>query len=122
MPIEIEWVNDEKTLIRWNFVGRWTAEDFHETIRKSNELITAQDHTVNHIIDFSQSVGLPANVIKDARYGMSQMPKNLGQVVVIAEGRGVEFLAGSLQRFSWFSNKIHLVKSNEEAIAFFQSL
>ena len=43
MPIQIEWGNDEKTLIRWNFVGKWTAPELREAIQKSNELITAQD-------------------------------------------------------------------------------
>src|SRR5882672_2328746 len=67
MPIQVEWDNEEKNLIRWNFVGKWTAQELRATIQKSNEMFAAQDHTVNHIIDLSQAESLPANVINEIR-------------------------------------------------------
>jgi hypothetical protein len=59
MPIQVEWDNDEKRIIRWTFAERWTGQEFRDTIQKSNELMNAQDHTVSYIIDFSQAEGVP---------------------------------------------------------------
>src|SRR5689334_11655228 len=103
MPIQVEWVNDDKTLIRWNFQGRWTAKELHETIKTSNEWINGQNHTVNHITDLSQTDGVPPNIIYEARSAMRSMPRNLGQVVMIGKGGIVELLGETLRRFSWFS-------------------
>ena len=122
MPIQVEWDGDEKRLIRWNFVGRWTARELRETIEKSNELIGAQDHVVNHIIDFSKAEGMPANLINETRHAVEQMPKNLGQVVFIAEGIAIKVLGQAFQRFSWYSGNIHLVHSDAEALAYLGSL
>ena|SRR5689334_12914000 len=122
MTIEVKWDNDEQIIIRWNFVGRWTEQELHEAIRQSNELVEAQDHTVNHIIDFSRAEGLPPNIISGAKNAINQMPKNLGQVVVLTEGRAINVMAEALQRFSWFSNKIHLAKNDAEAKAFIEAL
>lgn len=122
MPIEVKWDNNEKTLIRWNFMGRWTAQQLRETIQKSNDWINAQDHTVNHIIDLSQTEGVPPNIINEARNAMRLMPENLGHVVMIGKGGIIELLGTTLQRFSWFSDKIHFVRSNAEAHNYINSL
>ena len=122
MPIQMEWENNEKTLIRWNFVGRWTGRELRETIQKSNEWINAQGHTVNHIIDLTQSDGVPPSIINEARNAMRQMPKNVGRVVIIGQGGMLELLGETLQRFSWFSDKIHFARSDAEARTYLASL
>src|SRR5215470_12398629 len=121
MPIQVEWDGDEKRLIRWNFVGRWTAQELRETIEKSNELIGAQDHTVNHIIDLSQAQSLPANVINEIRLAMRQIPDNLGSIIVIIQGGIIEKMGEAVQHFSWVSKQIHVVRSNAEALAYISS-
>jgi len=122
MPIQVEWEDDEKRLIRWNFMGKWTASELRETIQKSNELIAAQDHTVNHIIDLSQAGSVPVNVINEARNAMRQMPENVEHVVMITQGGIIEMMSETLQRFSWVSRKLHVVHSDAEALAYIASL
>src|SRR5215216_1413174 len=99
MPIEIYWSNHEKTLIRWEFVGAWTGNDLHEIIQKSNEMINAQQHIVNHIIDMTQSTTVPPRVIAEMRYSVSQMPQNIGRVIIITNGGLLDLLAQTAQRF-----------------------
>jgi len=118
MPINVEWENDQKTLIRWDLLGHWTALELRQTIQKSNEMISEQDHTVNHIIDLSQSDAVPGNIIGESRYAMRVMPKNLGRVVIITKHGFIESVSKTLQRFAWFNNRVHVVQSNAEALAY----
>jgi len=46
MAITVRWDNEEKTIIRWDFSGRWTAEDLYEAHARTMALAQAVDHTV----------------------------------------------------------------------------
>jgi hypothetical protein len=55
MPITAEWDNEEKTLIRQTYSGRWTWDDVRMTIDKCQQMLDSVDHKVNFISDLRQS-------------------------------------------------------------------
>jgi stage II sporulation SpoAA-like protein len=55
MVITAEWDNEEKTLIRQTYSGRWTWDDIRAMIETCQQMLDSVDHKVNFIGDLRQS-------------------------------------------------------------------
>lgn len=59
MPISVAWDNEEKTVVRFVYEGKWTWEAFYEKIDEANKLMDTVDKPCVSIIDMRQSNFLP---------------------------------------------------------------
>jgi hypothetical protein len=59
MGIAIAWDNAEKTIVRFVYEGKWTWEDFYQTIARANEMMDTVNKPVVSIIDMQKSNFLP---------------------------------------------------------------
>jgi hypothetical protein len=55
MPIAVEWLDSQKTMIYINHVGNWGLEDFQGMIARVRSLAADIDHAFTLIADFTQS-------------------------------------------------------------------
>ena len=60
MPIEVQWDNPEKTILRQKFEGKWTGKDYYVSLDEMSKLLKQVDHRVHLIGDMTHSVGIPA--------------------------------------------------------------
>lgn len=120
MSIEIQWENEEKTIIRWIFSGDFTWEDYDEGDRKLAGMIADIDHNFATIFDLSQMTTLP-------RYAVSQYPKLVRDVparqetlIIISLNRLVRSLGRIFTRV--YRMNIHFVPTLEDAISLIAEL
>ena len=115
MSIEIQWENEEKTIIRWIFSGDFTWEDYDEGDKKLASMITDIDHNFATIFDLSQMTTLP-------RYAVSQYPKLIRDVparqevlIIVSMNRLVRSLGSIFTRV--YRMNIFFVPTLENALA-----
>jgi hypothetical protein len=83
MGINVQWDNDDHTLVRWDFVGEWNWDDFLAAQKASNDFINSVTHTVDIIVDVSKSQHLPPGAIGRFRTYRRDDPENTGRAVVV---------------------------------------
>ncbi len=67
MPVTVEWDNEEKTVIRFDYDGAYTWEDVYNAMDKSNKMMETVEHSVAHIIDVRKAGSVPPNALSHAR-------------------------------------------------------
>jgi hypothetical protein len=53
------WDNSEKTILCYAIKGHWTWEEIYEALEDTRKLWNSVTHTVDQIVDMSQSAGFP---------------------------------------------------------------
>ena len=59
MSISISWDNEEKSVVRFVYQGKWTWEEFYEKIDAANAMMNTVDSPCVSIIDMRESNYLP---------------------------------------------------------------
>jgi hypothetical protein len=75
MSIQIEWDNEDKTIIRYTFLTGWTTREFHELYDKPSEMVAES---------FTQLIGI---IIDDSRDSMPPQETVLAFGRTVREGR-----------------------------------
>ncbi|HSS95563.1 MAG TPA: hypothetical protein VLK33_00955 [Terriglobales bacterium] len=83
MSINVQWDNEEHTLVRWDFIGMWDWNDFLAAQKTSNDLISSVPHTVDIIGDVSRSPHVPPGAMARFRTYRRNDPENAGRVVLV---------------------------------------
>ena len=116
-PINVSFDNPEKTIIRWDFKGRWTWHDWYEATRVALELRATVDDNpcVPAIFDVKHSGKVPMGALPHARAAMEMMDPR--DYVVIANPSG--FIRSITEAFRalnpTFRDKVCTARSVAEA-------
>lgn len=46
MSVALQWDNEEKTILRWDFTGRWTTHEFAQSFQAAAMLVRSVGHSV----------------------------------------------------------------------------
>jgi hypothetical protein len=60
MPIEIAWLDEEKTFFVGMFIGYWTWDDYLNSAAQSIEMLMGLDYRIDQIIDMRESGPIPS--------------------------------------------------------------
>lgn len=118
--IRVEWDNQEKTVVRFTYTGKWTWDEFYIHIKKTNEMMDTVDHICVSIVDMSNSGNLPLGASVHIRniIRQSMSHNNSGISVFINAETLVKMIIDALRMnypdIKDFSNFIY-AKSIEEA-------
>jgi hypothetical protein len=84
MSIIVQWDNDEKTIVRQEYQGVWTWDDYFTALHESDELVASVEHCVDVIVNMRPGI-LPKNgaAMSNARSAMRSGPPNRGLVVIV---------------------------------------
>ena len=115
MPIHVSWGNPEKTYTVFTFDGKWTWEDYHQSIRDGYQLVKDCSYTVNILLDVSNCNLFPQNLLSHFGSSMRQPPKQFDLAVVLTSSRFVETLAGMINRLYGKKTRFKVARSMEEA-------
>ncbi len=118
MPINILWDNEQKTIIRFDFIGNWDWDEYWHCVERSNAMLSEVEHPVNTIANLHESAGLPTGSIQQIKRTFDQAPRNLGIIVINQGGMFVRVMASAFARvYQRQSQRIFLAESLESARA-----
>ena len=83
MPIQIDWFNQEHTIISARFMGKWNRHSYTMLIDIAKSMIETVEHHVHLIFDFSQSQSAPRDLLVGMQYANKQILPNQGLTVYI---------------------------------------
>lgn len=115
MAVQINWGNEQKTFTVFEFIGSWTWEEYYAARDAGVKMVNTVDHTVNIIVDISQSSVFPQNMLTHFRSSVNQAPRPFDLCVIVSQSRFIEALVNVLSRLKLMT-KFRLVKTREEAI------
>lgn len=72
MTITVQWDDDERRVIRYDFSDRWTVEEFNRAFRCSREMTEEVGYHPHIIVDFTRTLLHPAQMMmkfRQADYG-----------------------------------------------------
>lgn len=73
MPINAQWDNKERTIIRYHVQGTWQLEDYARANFHTWSMIDSVSHPVHVIVDFTHAGTFPKNLLSFATTTNSQI-------------------------------------------------
>ena len=92
MPVNAVWDDEAKTIVRLDYIGKWTWDDVYVATEAMNEMMKSVSHPVSIIHNMFDSAGIPSGAITQARKFTEGLPENWGLSVVIGSGLFAESL------------------------------
>ena len=83
MSVRIEWDNEERTIILWSFVGRWTWGEFDETVKAMTAMAESVDHNVDLIMDVGQMSILPADIVTHVKLKYLKKSRKMERLIAV---------------------------------------
>jgi hypothetical protein len=103
MPIKLYWDNDEKTIARYDFEGRWTWDEYMTVMAELAVMMRSVDHTVDAIGNMKPGI-MPTSgsAMSLARAALRKLPANRGIIVVVTN----PLVSAMLSMFKQFDKEI----------------
>ena len=103
MPIHIKWDNDEKTILRYDFEGRWTWDEYFSVMKQLTAMMASVEYRVDAIANMKPGI-MPTSgsAMSSARTALRKLPPNCGVVVVVTNS----FISAMLSVFKQFDREI----------------
>lgn len=118
MGIDVEWVDKEKTILCFKYVGVWNWTEFHENVLQANQMKDSVEHTVDHIYDVTESAPLPRGAITQFYNLRKRAHPRLGRLVLVTEDRFYMALYNIMKKmYSDLGANFVIMLNLEEAIA-----
>lgn len=92
MSVRVVWDNDQKTIVRYVFEGKWTWDELYPAYNQAIEMEKAQPHRVHAILDMRKAIGVPANVLTHLKHISDKQPDNIGLSIVVTSSSFVHSL------------------------------
>ena len=99
MPIEIQWDDEAKTIIRENYLGQWTWDNFFAMSNQAAEMMKTVDHRVDILANMKDGI-MPTSgaSMSNSRKVLLALPSNWGVIVVVTNSF-VSVLASIFKQF-----------------------
>lgn len=96
MPVDFDWLNEEKTVMVYTIAGNWNWNDLHKNLRRSTLWWDDVEYPVEVIIDLSGSPKLPAGAVGHLRsIGVFQHANSPGRAVLVGVPLEVQTALGA---------------------------
>ncbi len=84
MPVQVEWDDDDRRIIRQVYSGYITLDDYTQAVDQVAEMVSQVPHTVHSIMDRRAITASPSSALPALLYANRRLPGNLGLRLVIA--------------------------------------
>ncbi|MBC7870349.1 MAG: hypothetical protein H7Y09_05870 [Chitinophagaceae bacterium] len=98
MTVTAQWDNEAKTIIRLEFVGKWTWAEHHEANTVMEAMVNTASVTIDLIPDLSSSQLVPEGALSQARSIAMRQQIKFGLIVAVKAGKFIEILYGVFQQ------------------------
>lgn len=82
MSIQVNWDNDEKTIIAYTSSGRYIWEEFYAAIDEVHKLAEAVDYPLVVIMNLRESIP-PSGALTHFRNAIKRSPSNISHYIII---------------------------------------
>jgi hypothetical protein len=123
MPIEIAWLDEEKTIFVGTFMGNWTWDDYINSAPQVIEMIMGLDYRVDQIIDMRESGPIPSGPALMNLHRSDNLTRHdyEGVVVLVGASSILHGLVSALAMTNPERSPRLFAESMEEAIALIQT-
>ena len=117
MPVSTQWFDNEHRILAQRFDGDWGWEEVNDALVEAHLLAASVTHNIILICDLSLTNALPkGNVLSPARSSLTQVPKNITQIIFVTQSRLIEVFATLvLEMVPRWKQHTQIIKSREEA-------
>lgn len=84
MAVCAYWVNEEQSIVRYEFSGKWTWEEFYPVYKQAIAMEKSVPHRVDVVVDLRNSEVVPANALKHIRRIANAQPDNIGLTILVS--------------------------------------
>jgi hypothetical protein len=92
MPVNVYWEDSEKTLLRYDFLGKWTWNDLYHALNKAQTMEMSVTNRVDVLLDMRHSITIPDSALTHIRNLVEKQPPNVGIFVVITQSKFITSL------------------------------
>lgn len=120
MPVEFQWMDEERTTALTTMSGEWTWEEFYSVSQKYQTELKAITHPVYEIIMFERAARhwMPPNAITYGRNLMQNQPNNVVLTIAVTNNAFIRNMIGILLRLTQRMYPVEVVATLQEAQAF----
>jgi hypothetical protein len=98
MGIKVTWDNADRTIISFDFEGRWDWDELYIASDQATAMLDSTDHTVDFIMDIRETQQIPKDFMSHAERIASGSHPRRGIMVVVGANGLVRTLGGGLRR------------------------
>lgn len=98
MAVRVRWDDARQRVIRYDFEGMWTWDEFSEANAAALDLFASADGTVHVIADLTASQALPRGVLEVIKRVADSAPANHGVTVYVGEREILQAFARAFER------------------------
>jgi hypothetical protein len=122
MPVSAYWLNDEQTIVQYDFEGRWTWDEFYPEYQKALKMERSVTHRVDVLMDFRRSKSVPPSALTHMRKITDNQPDNIGLSVFVTTNPffNVMYTAG-VRFYPKMQDYFVIVETIEEAYEIIQA-
>lgn len=121
MPVQVQWDDESRQIIRANVTGRWTWDDLETGLRQTIDMMDSVSHKVHFIIDIRNSHFNPGSALGHVQQAATpETHSNEGVKVVVGASGLVKMLYGAYRKVTQTMGKdqvFHFADSVEQAYA-----
>ena len=116
MGVTVQWDNDEKTVIRYDFTGYWDWAEFREKAQEAFAMTRSVPHKVDTISNFLPGTSIPRNAIFQFRRIMTEAPENRGVNCIVGISHFIRTLVTIFSRiYTQLGERLMVADSLEHA-------
>jgi hypothetical protein len=113
MGIKVRWDNSEHTIIRWDFEGRWTDDDFYRAVQATGALAGSVSHVV-YGLGIVGGIG-PANLLDVLQAVASKWPDNIRRLILVGKAGTMKHAFSLLSRVAGKMPKVEFFDKLDDA-------
>lgn len=116
MPIQIQWDDDQHTVLVQIYQGDWTLPEYLDVIGKTYDLIEALDHPVDLIADLRNSGKVPVQLMSAKTYAEHKISSRQRLLVLAGADSFLKTMGIVASRLTpHLTRNLHFVKCVDEA-------
>ena len=116
MGVKVYWEDNEHTLLRYDFVGKWDWTDLYTTLALGLKMEMLSTNRIDVLLDMRHSGAIGDGAIAHIRKIADKQPPNVGMLVVITPSKFLTALCQAAMR-SYPSASLYLRLASTESDA-----
>lgn len=123
MTIKLEWLDEQKSALVYQFPERWAWDDFYAVKTEADQWLDTCEWDVALLFEMSETRAIPPGALAQSRYLIGKTHPRGKPIILIGRNRMIEALLKMASRFSPnIGSLIRTASTLDEAREFVASL
>lgn len=122
MGVYVQWDSDEKRVVIWTLVGRWSWNEFQAAWEMMHSMLASIEHKVDFIYDVRHMSMLPADTITRLKGNYLNLPSKVGHLLAVGVDTNLRLFWNTFTDLPYANHlKMTYFDTLEDAIAYVQT-